>query len=400
MVVDHTWITVNRDTMVEVDTSETNLTLIEFSACSDRLFHGTMLVMYVVVCAFGLIGNTLSFAVIQRSLKYNSSNYLLKVLALTDNAFLVFIIIVQIHPMFVYFISKDDYFWSPRSYTKRIASPMSHTIHLGSILMVVLVTVNRFIAVCKPLHAASLCSIRNVRYQIVGLFVFAVLFNIPRYFNYIPSYVNVTSAENGNSFHQEEVNIGLASSRVYNIVYVVLAQILVYVASFGVISWLNVYLVRELRRAQRLRSDMVDGVTAQENNITKVVIILILTFIVCEAPAGINILVNVYLKISGVVEIGKLGNCSAYARSYHVCYFLAAVNSSANFAIYCLFRRQFRSDLRSLFKSIKCGSFDIVDFGNADKTTSSSQNSSNLNISGPIQAGGNNGDEGILLTGF
>ena len=37
---------------------------------------------------------------------------------------------------------------------------------------------------------------------------------------------------------------------------------------------------------------MVDGVGAQENNITKVVVILIVIFIVCETPPGINQLVT------------------------------------------------------------------------------------------------------------
>ena len=184
--------------------------------------------------------------------------------------------------------------------------------------MVVLVTVNRFIAVCMPLHATRLCSIRNVRCQLVGLFVLVVLFNIPRFF---------------------DARLDLVEYPVYNILYNIVAYCLfVRLIPLGLVIVLNVHLMLKLGRAQRLRSDMTDGVTAQENNITKVVIVLIVTFLICETPPGLDYL---------IVHIVHINSFQCY--SAHISNLLAnSTNSSVNFVIYCLFRKQFRKDLRSL----------------------------------------------------
>ena len=222
-------------------------------------------------------------------------------------------------------------------------------IHMGAIWMVVLVTVNRFIAVCKPLHAARLCSIRNVRLQIVGVFVFVVLFNIPRCFEYIPVNVNVTSHENGSSFEQTEVDVGLKEYPAYFLLYSGVASLMfTFVIPLGLVIVLNVRLMLELRRAKKSRSNMVDGVSAQENNITKVVVILILTFIVCEAPAGIkNIVVFHFVFINDDEDVSSVF-CSSL-KITGICNLLVTTNSSVNFAIYCLLRRKFRKELRSIF---------------------------------------------------
>ena len=88
--------------------------------CSNDLFILIILVMYVIVCAFGLIGNTLSFAVLHRSSKTNSSTYLLKVLALTDNAFLAMVIPSQIYQLALFCLKKYELFMAGTPFMKQI----------------------------------------------------------------------------------------------------------------------------------------------------------------------------------------------------------------------------------------------------------------------------------------
>ena len=51
--------------------------------------------MYIVVCIFGLIGNSLSFAVLHRYSRSNVATFLLKALAVSDNLFLLTALSVQ-----------------------------------------------------------------------------------------------------------------------------------------------------------------------------------------------------------------------------------------------------------------------------------------------------------------
>jgi hypothetical protein len=89
----------------------------------------------------------------------------------------------------------------------------------------------------------------------------------------------------------------------------------------------------------RNQSGGVRGRSGEENNITLVMAIIVLTFIACETPATINQFMFYALQDDFVAH------CSPYQRFFHVCNLLVVINSSMNFVIYCLFRRQFQRQL-------------------------------------------------------
>ena len=81
----------------------------------------------------------------------------------------------------------------------------------------------------------------------------------------------------------------MASFQLYNYIYENFAYCLfVYLIPLTTLIILNVHLVRELNRAQRNRQSFVGRASSEENNITLVMIIIIVSFIVCETPASIN----------------------------------------------------------------------------------------------------------------
>ena len=65
----------------------------------------------------------------------------------------------------------------------------------GTIYLTILVTVNRYVSVCWPYRASELCSIRSARLHVAAVVLFAVVFNLPRYFEYAIVYA---PAEIGN----------------------------------------------------------------------------------------------------------------------------------------------------------------------------------------------------------
>ena len=137
------------------------------------------------LCAFGVIGNSLSFAVLHMYSSGNVGAYLLKALAVTDNIFLattlgfviynsteLFLLTIIIKVLFVL-----------------VSATMSWTVW-----MIVIVAGNRYIAVCRPLVASMLCTLNTVRLEILIMAGTVCGVNIPFFFylsgNYL-FYINI-----------------------------------------------------------------------------------------------------------------------------------------------------------------------------------------------------------------
>jgi hypothetical protein len=63
---------------------------------------------------------------------------------------------------------------------------------------------------------------------------------------------------------------------------------------------------------------------------------------VCQTPASINQILYY------VVDDRVKSTCSTYIRFYHIANLVVTINSSFNFVVYCLFRRQFQQELCAL----------------------------------------------------
>ena len=299
--------------------------------------------LYIVVCIFGLIGNSLSFAVLHRYSRSNVATFLLKALAVSDNMFLVTALFVQTLTAMLMSFGKEEVLEPIYPYIQTYVWTVTHMIQMGTVWMMVLIATNRYIAVCKPLHAPRLCTKRNVKVQILVMTVCIIAYNIPRFFEYKYVSVNVTTAENITEVQKQ--NIGLQSKVIYNILYENVSYCLfVFLIPLIVLVVLNVHLVRELKAAQKSREALTCRTSTEENNITLVMIVIILVFIVCQTPSALNQILYY------IVDEKERETCSHYMKYFHICNLLILTNSSMNFVIYCVFRRQFQQDLWLLFR--------------------------------------------------
>ena len=200
----------------------------------------------------------------------------------------------------------------------------------------------RYIAVCKPFHAPRLCTKKKVQKQIVAMTVCIVIYNIPRFFEYR----TVTHTVWNNSTNQsEEIDkqMGLVNYPAYNIIYENICYCLfVFFIPLVILVLENVQLVRELKKAQKSREMLASRTKREENNVTLVMVVIIIVFLVCQLPASVNQILY-YL-----IEDAHDPNCPAYQKFYHLCNVFIITNSSVNFFIYCMFRKQFQQDLWSL----------------------------------------------------
>jgi len=139
--------------------------------------------LYGLVCILGLVGNCLSICVLRagRSRRQAVSTYLLKALALSDNLFLTTAAVVQMYPAMAIVSGQLGHLQRIYPYYQTLAWPLAHIVQLISVWMMVLVAANRYVAVCHPLHASSLCSRRHMRWQIIDMVTACVVYSIPRF---------------------------------------------------------------------------------------------------------------------------------------------------------------------------------------------------------------------------
>jgi len=139
--------------------------------------------LYGLVCVLGLVGNCLSICVLRsgRSRRQAVSTYLLKALAVSDNMFLATAAVVQMYPAMATVRGQFRHLERIYPYYQIVAWPLAHIVQLVSVWMMVLVACNRYVAVCRPLQASSLCTRRHIRWQIVAMVTACVVYSLPRF---------------------------------------------------------------------------------------------------------------------------------------------------------------------------------------------------------------------------
>ena len=301
--------------------------------CMDFLF-----IIYVVIfgpiCIFGILGNVLSVVVMQWEKKNHVATFLLQSLAMADNLFLLTTGFVQIYSALTLYFGYNDVWITP--YLQTYVWPLVHVTQLGTIYMTVLIAANRYIAICRPFQAPTLCTLTKVRIQVAVISTFCFLYCIPRFMEY---HIGEEYSPQENRTYTIAIPF-LVKDKLYNIIYEnVLYCLFVFLGPLVILVALNACLIRELWRARRRLSQQLPGQSDDEEaNITQVMIFIMLIFVVCQAPAFLNQLLN-YTETYACHQ--------PYLYYFHLSNLLVSANSATNFIVYCAFRKQFRERLRA-----------------------------------------------------
>ncbi|CAF3346816.1 unnamed protein product [Rotaria sp. Silwood1] len=184
-----------------------NTTLIERNFL--LLTHVRLIVKFYIwplFVVFGLTGNCLSILVLtRRRLIRTSTNNYLTILAAFDSCYLIFTLILNFgsHPTF-----------SQRAFTHTLLfllRPLADFSSNTATWLIVCFTLERTLAVAKPIYAKRTCSVRRSRHVICTLLIICFLITLPTYFenNFIHN-VNVIENENVTvDIKQKEVFITL-----------------------------------------------------------------------------------------------------------------------------------------------------------------------------------------------
>jgi len=205
--------------------------------------------------------------------------------------------------------------------------------------------------------------------------VLSVLYNVPRFFEFKWNCVDRARVEriskivNGQDVGDVSTSDLLASrscvyadcetelkkSDLYGIVYEnVLYCLVVYFIPLVLLAIFNSSAVVRLCRSRRqFRSPNARLLSEKDfndlDNITRVMLVIIVVFIVTQTPAYVNQLLY-YLLAEEAYQCGR-----AYFYYYHVSNLVVSSNSCLNFIVYCVCRRSFRlACVRDLCYNWRC----------------------------------------------
>ncbi len=152
-----------------------NATVNHFNNCkiSDASYWWVECPIMGLLCGVGLIANSLALMVWRSSREHRHSLFLLQALAITDNFYLLVALFTL--PIRVSLPEKGNFF----AEISPLTSYLLNTAQSLCILMIVLVTTERYIYVCHPFQASQI--LRTTRKcLLVGLvYAFSFLYNLP-----------------------------------------------------------------------------------------------------------------------------------------------------------------------------------------------------------------------------
>ena len=300
-----------------------------------------------VLILFGLVGNTISVIVLNSDNVNRTVAFLLQSLAVADNFYLVSCLFLQTIRAL-----GDCTTWAPNlrevyphweAYIWAFAAISQTT----AVWLVVLVTLDRYFAICHPFDVNRLCTLPRAKIIVACITGIAVIYNIPRFFEHeivqrfdycLRTYKTVAE-------HSE-----MRKSKIYFIVYktsmYIIFRIIVPLITLFV---LNIRLVIILKGAMRRHASMTrSNQTSRNDSFTPILITVVTVFLICEVP---DAMVRIAITVSHFNENFTLNSL----RLTYITTFtnlLLTVNSSVNCLIYCITGKRFRLLLkRLLFRS-------------------------------------------------
>lgn len=299
------------------------------------------IIIYVFVigffCLFGFVGNAISITVLRKDRdKKNTTFWLLQALAVADTSYLF-------TSVFIYTLQTiTDYTnWCPAMkttfpYILPYVWPCASITQTITVWIILLITIHRYIAISRPLTARTM-NPKYIKVAAVMIYIFAVLYNLSTFFER-----KVIVCENGQVLKK---GTSLQENQTYFLIYhIIMHSLFKTVGPLLVLVVLTFGLVKELKKARIVQENLTHN-GAYHNNITYMLVVVVIVFIVCELPD------TLWRIIYSLQKYGNVKNISDDFIVYSniVTHALLAFNSSVNFLIYGFTGTQFRNDLKKMF---------------------------------------------------
>ena len=294
-----------------------------------------------VIVVVGIIGNCLTFVVFWKGNFKSSTSFLFLSLSLIDSAFLLTVFPQFCVGEFVEYTGWFKGFSSVKPFLIVYGNFILSSTKSATIWVTVLVAVNRYIIVCRPLRASQWCTISRVKIQLAVVLVLAVVCNISALFNYRIKY----NARNNGTSYAIGVDYGMivkwqSFHKVYDTVVLYTYNTTVWtVVPLFILTLLTIRLIKAMKAHRRMQLEMNSLQNQQDNNMTFALILVVVVFVICHVPRFLVSMLWIVVPIEVLVV-----NEVWYVLD-HLSVVLVILNSAVNFAIYTLANKRFREVL-------------------------------------------------------
>ena len=192
--------------------------------------------LWPLLVIFGLTGNFISiFVLTRRRLIRTSTNNYLTILAVFDSCYLILTLILNFgsHPTF----SENRFVQTILSFLRPLADFSSN----AATWLIVCFTLERTLAVARPIYAKRTCSVRRSRHLICTLLIFCFLITIPTYLeNQFLNNPRVEETTNQTDSNQKKHNGFVIFHRLYLVficIFIVWIPLAVLCACNSILIW-------------------------------------------------------------------------------------------------------------------------------------------------------------------
>ncbi|XP_041376858.1 FMRFamide receptor-like [Gigantopelta aegis] len=280
-------------------------------------------VIGAVVAVLGFIGNALAIVVLQRKRMWCSTAYFLVILAVFDNV----ILLVAMVKCFAALSSRRSV--AVRDLQTVMFYPVNYVAQSGTIFMTLIVTLERYVAVTKPLKSRIIFSLTSAKKISLAVLIYCLVYNIPHYVA-----IDLESRPWNSTTHYPYSEFG--ASLGYKAVYCVYLQLVfVYMLPWLLMVVFNLLLLHSVRKIKLVRTNCHSKSVSDNGRRLTLPVIAVTTvfFLAYPLPAFEDTICKRTCEADTRIVLELL---SEIAR---------VLNSAANFIFYCVLGRRFRRTL-------------------------------------------------------
>ncbi len=293
---------------------------------------------------FGIFGNTLSFITL-KYMKQASVILCLRALAVMDSIYLLTSLVFQtFRTLFVYSDSFSQFLWI-FPYVFVVSWPVAAMSQTASVWLVVLVTFDRYQAICHTITTHQHTHSR-VRIYVLLVFLGSICFNIPTIFDlrvvdrrpYCP---NITKIDTFVTKLYQDSTYDLVYKTVLTIAFRMALPVLLVII-------LNIWIICQVKRSAEYRAGMSRRITSGISSLNVMIGVISCVFLLCQLP-------DLTYRVLRVVKFYNRDFLMSWGQFAYFAQFsnlFLTFNSSTNFLWYCLAGSKFRETLKERI----CGS--------------------------------------------